>query len=598
MSLTIRKLSVTYRDADHRLTALERLNLELAPGTITALVGESGAGKSTLALALLGLLPAAAEVSGSMALAGQQLAGLDEAGWNRVRWQQIALVPQNGGASLNPVQRLLAQVAEPLQVHRGLGRREARAAAVAALERVGLPAALGERFPHQVSGGELQRVLLAMATIMAPPYLVLDEPTAALDPEAKALVGAQLRQAAEQGTTLLLITHDLELARQLADQVAVLYLGQLLELMPGKALLREPHHPYTLALGRAFPGWESHRDLGGIKGDALYRMAHRHPVAVEQPRDHLPGNGGENDHDHDHDHVHLVGSASHHSGHHLPARGCLFQPRCTQAVAACAAREMELSRVGEHWIRCLRGGIATQLEFCGAAKRYGSVTALAPVELTLRAGETFCLLGPSGSGKSTLAQLAAGLLSPDEGQVLFQGRELRQWQRRDRLGLARRIGLVQQHPARAVSHRLTVEEIVAEPLRIQQPELSAGQRRRRVAAALREVSLPAEENFLARYPHELNLGALQRVCIARALIGDPVLLVADEPTSALDPSVQAKVLKLLLHLQTERGLTLLFITHDLGLARKIADRIGVLAAGELMEQGPAPAILRRLGLRP
>ncbi|MFH7320528.1 ATP-binding cassette domain-containing protein [Desulfurivibrio sp. D14AmB] len=576
MNLTIHDLNVTYQSGGHRLTALEEVSLRLTPGRITGLVGESGSGKTSLGKALLGLLPENADFSGSIRLGELELVGADEERLNAIRWQRIARVPQNGAASLNPVHRLGKQVAEPLLAHRGLSWKETGERVAAALARVGLSPELARRFPHEISGGELQRAMLAMALILEPEFVILDEPTAALDAVNKGLIGELIRHCAERGAGVLLISHDLQLVNQLADELAVLYLGQVMETMPGPDLLTDPRHPYTLALARSYPGRDTHRDLGGIRGDALYRVIHRH----REPGSATP-----------HDHAHLVGSATSHADCHLPARGCLFQTRCTQAVAACAREEVTLRGAGEHQVRCLRGGIAVELELRGICKSYGQVAALHPTDLSLRAGETYCLVGESGSGKSTLALLATGLLEPDRGRRIFQGRELTRWLKEDRRGLARRIGLIQQHPARAVSHRLTVAEIVAEPLRLQRPELNPAERQQLVEGALRDVHLTAEPEFLTRYPHELNLGALQRVCIARALVGNPELLVADEPTSALDPGVQAKVLKLLLDLQIERGLTMLFITHDLGLARKIADRIGVMRAGRLVEEGPAARLL-------
>ena len=216
-----------------------------------------------------------------------------------------------------------------------------------------------------------------------------------------------------------------------------------------------------------------------------------------------------------------------------------------------------------------------------------------PVDLELRAGETLCLVGESGSGKTTLALIAAGMLPPDRGERVFRGYPMESWQLQERHYLARHIGVIQQHPAGAVSHRFTVFEIIAEPLRIQQPRLGRDPLRERVLAALHDVNLAQEPEFLQRYPHELNLGALQRVCVARALVTEPSLLIADEPTSALDPGVQAKVLKRLLNLQIEKGLTMLLVTHDLGLARKVADRIAVMRAGRIVERGMAVQVLNR-----
>ncbi len=573
--LSVRELSVTYRAEDHRLTALDRVDLDLHPGRVVALVGESGSGKSTLGKALLGLLPDSAAVSGRILLDEGDLSGLDERRWNALRWQKISMLFQDAAGSLNPVHRVRDQVAEPVRMHRGLSSADAGIRADAALAAVGLDPSLGTRFPHELSGGELQRALLAMAMILGPEFVVLDEPTATLDSGTKGRIGRWIRQAADAGTGMLLITHDLELAVALADEVHVLYLGQVLETLPGPELLTSPGHPYSLASSRSVAGLDTHRDLGGVRGDALYRVLHRHP-----------GGNGEAA-----EHAHLVGSALSHAECHLPARGCLFAPRCTQGVAECSVEEPELEESHGRRIRCLRGGIVTELRLQGVAKRYGEIHALHPSDLELRAGETVCLVGESGSGKTTLALMAAGMLGPDQGERIFRGRAMESWLRQDRQFFARHVGVVQQHPARAVSHRFTVFEIVAEPLRIQEPRLGREVLHERVIGALQDVNLAREPEFLQRYPHELNLGALQRVCIARALITGPSLLIADEPTSALDPGVQAKVLKRLLELQIEKGLTLLMVTHDLGLARKVADRIGVMQAGFIVEIGPAVRVL-------
>jgi peptide/nickel transport system ATP-binding protein len=484
------------------------------------------------------------------------------------------MVGQNGAAALNPVLSIGAQVAEPLIEHRGLGSGAALAQAEMALTAMGLDPAAARRYPHELSGGQIQRALLAMALILDPQVLILDEPTAALDPPARQFVGEVIRDQRRRGKAILLISHDLDSCRRLADRVAVLYLGRILEELPARDLFANPCHPYTRALVRSYPRIDGVRDLGGMRGDAFYRMVHAH--------DRLAA-----------DHVHTMGSGDPGENGHAPERGCLFAPRCTQAEAACREEEPELCSVGGHRLRCRRGGIVNLLELHQVEKAYAGVPALAPVDLRLRQGEVFGLVGETGSGKSTLAMIAAGALRPDGGQRVFAGRDMEDWLRRERSTLARQVGIVQQHPALAVSPRFDVFGIVAEPLRIQGQTDSADVLRERVTRALVEVHLPTAPEFLRRLPHQLNQGALQRLCIARALITEPLLLIADEPTSALDPSVQAKILKLLLDLQIEKGLTLLLVTHDLGLARKVCDRIGVMHAGRLVEVGNAAQVLQR-----
>jgi peptide/nickel transport system ATP-binding protein len=575
VKIAIDELSVTYRTKDHALLALDQVCLNLVPGRITALVGESGSGKTTLGKSLMGLLPDYAEVKGSVRLDGQEIVGESEKSLNKIRWTRIAMLFQNGAANLNPVHRIIDQVAEPLIQHSGAKKGEAELKAQENLERMGIPASQAGRFPHELSGGEIQRVLLAMALIMDPEVLVLDEPTTGLDVMTKSFVSRIILNARDQGKAVLLIIHDLDLARGMADDLAMLYLGQVMETLPAKDLLMNPLHPYTLALGRSYPSLEIHRDLGGIRGDAFYRVIHRHPEKNGALRPHS----------------HVVGAGASHANGHSPPKGCLFQPRCTQALPECAEKSVALLEVGTHQVRCIRGGIATQLELEQVGKRYGDIAALGPTSLTLRAGEIFCLVGETGSGKTTLAMIAAGVLQPDQGRRVFEGRDMDQWIKEDYRSLARKIGVVYQNPAEAVSHRFSVFDIVAEPLKIQEQLRDKEEIRKRVLRALTDVHLSTEPDFLGRYAHELNMGALQRLCIARALVSEPAMVVADEPTSSLDPSVQAKVLKMMLDLQIEKGLTMLFITHDLGVARKISDRIGVMLAGRLVEVGPTVQIM-------
>lgn len=570
--LRIEQASVSYHDGDHSLLAVDEVSVEVAPGRIFVLVGESGSGKTTLGLACMGLLPKNALLTGRILLDGEPYLNMPEKTLNQLRWSRLAMVFQNGVVNLNPVLHIIDQVAEPLVTHRSLSPQEAKGLAAKALQEVGLEPELGRRYPHELSGGQVQRALLAMALILDPEVLILDEPTAGLDAVTRIVVAEVICRAKARGKAILLITHDLELASHLADTLAVLYLGQIMEIMPAGDLLDNPCHPYTLALVRSYPSLIATRDLGGIRGDALYRIIHRH------------GEEGT-----DHSHIKRA-QGSYENGHASPS-GCIFQPRCTQSIEECTRDPVALEPAANHQVRCRRGGIVTLLELHRVSKQYDQTVALHPTDLSLRAGELFCLVGETGSGKTTLAMIAAGVLQPDSGRRTFADRDLDEWTRRDYRSLARRIGVIYQNPAASVSHRFSVEDIVAEPLKIHGQDRDRAAVRERVHHVLAEVRLPCDPDFLGRYPHELNLGALQRVCLARALILEPSLVIADEPTSSLDPSIQAKVLKMLLNLQTERGLTMLFITHDIGLARKVGDQLGVMLAGRLVEVGPAHLVL-------
>ena len=575
MSLDINQLSVIYQDGTHRIQALEDVSLTLAPGRCLALVGESGSGKTTLAKACMGLLPSNAVRQGQIKLNGQRIDHLEESFLNKIRWERIGMVFQHGAANLNPVHRIINQVAEPLIQHRSLSRAEAHALAGEALAQMGLKGEHHWRYPHQLSGGEAQRALLAMAMIMDPEVIILDEPTSALDALSKSFVTDCINQAKEKGKAILLITHDLELVVHLAETVAFLYLGEVMETMPARDIFSQPLHPYTLALGRSYPAMNTTRDLGGMRGDAFYRFVHQHG----------------HDDEAGYRHTHIQVPLSSHKDGHAPPSGCLFQSRCTQAIERCRTEKVDLEAIGDHTVRCLRHGIANLLELKGVSKKYGNAVAINPMDLTIKCGEVFCLVGETGSGKTTLAMIAAGVLTPESGGRVFDGRDMDEWMHKDYRSLASQIGVIYQNPAESVSHRFSVLDTVAEPLKIHGLCQSTEEMHARVTSVLADVHLSTDPAFLSHYPHELNMGAIQRVCLARALVLGPSLLVADEPTSSLDPSVQAKVLKLLLDLQIEMGLTMLFVTHDIGLARKIGDRIGVMLSGRLVEVGPAHHIL-------
>jgi peptide/nickel transport system ATP-binding protein len=575
MSLDIKNLSVIYRDGGHSIQALEEVTLEIRAGECFALVGESGSGKTTLGKACLGLLPQNAEQEGTIFLEGNEIDFSDEEVLNQMRWKRLSMVFQDGAASLNPVHRIIDQVAEPIIQHEGSGKDRARKRAARFLEERGLPREYHQRYPHQLSGGQVQQVLLAMAMILDPAVIILDEPTSALDALSKGFVAEIIREAKERGKALLLITHDLEFAMHNAERMAVLYLGQIMETLPAAEMLSNPLHPYTMALGRSYPAMDTARDLGGIRGDAFYRIVHQH------------GHGDAAQYRH----AHIQARAVSHSDGHAPPIGCLFQDRCTQAIEACTKGVVALEEVADHTVRCLRRGIVNLLELHGVAKRYGKTRALHLVDVNVRAGELLAIVGETGSGKTTLAMIASGVIRPDQGRRRLFGTDMDGWIKKDHKSLAKKIGVIYQNPAESISHRFTIAEAVAEPLFIQGEGKDRTESTDLVKAILAAVHLSTDDAFLQRYPHELNMGALQRVCLARALVLSPSLLIADEPTSSLDPSVQAKVLKLILDLQIERGLTMLFVSHDIGLARKISDRMAVMLAGRIVEIGPSALVL-------
>lgn len=559
IGVEVRDLRVTY-DSSPPVQALDGVSLEIGPGRCLGLLGESGSGKSTLARALLGLLPDAG-IEGSIRLGGRELTSLDEQDWRDVRWRQVALVFQSTSA-LNPVLRVGDQVAEPLEAHLGYKAREATGRANELLEEIGLgPWAMG-RYPRELSGGQRRLVLLAMALACDPPVLVLDEPTAGLDPQTRASVLALLRSLRhEQERTLLVLTHDVESLGGLADEVAVLYRGWLAEMGPARQVLDSPRAPYSWGLLNARPTLGTVKDLRGIRGDPP------DPTSI--------------------------------------AVGCPFVERCTQAIDDCAHDRPPLlvphGEEGQRVVACVRAGLVPVVragdlhksyQLRSGALRRVRVLAVDGVDLEIREGEVVALVGANGAGKSTVAQMLALLLEPDRGWVELEGQGVAAVTGKELKALRRRVQMLFQDPYEALSPRLTVAEVVREPLDVQGIGTSPD-RDRMVIDRLAEVRLPTGSGFLHRHTHELSGGQLQRVALARALVLEPKLLVADEPLEGLDPSEQAKVLQLLKGIQVERGMTMVLVSHDLAVVLRVADRVYVLDKGRVVEEATSTELLLR-----
>ncbi len=525
-------LRVSY-GRDHILNGID---LEVNSGESLAIIGESGAGKTTLGLSLMRLVEG--DVRGQIYLDGQELLSLPEATMQDIRGRRISMAFQNANNALNPVHDVLGQVVEPLLAHGISDKAEARERAEGSLTRCGLDPDKFSAYPHQLSGGEQQRVLIAMALVSEPELLILDEPVSSLDAASRAEI-IELLQGVRGNSTLIIVTHDIASAAHLADRVASLYAGRIMELGATTDVLSGPRHPYTRALLRSYPNMTTVKDLQGIKGRLI-----------------------------------------------RPISGCPFHPRCTQAVPVCAQEVPELSEHEGRALACHRGGVVTLLETRNISKSFGDITAVDSVSIGIAGGETLALVGQSGSGKTTLAKTIVGLVEAYGGDVYLDDEKIDSRNKE----FYKQVQMISQNPGETLSHRLTVQELVMEPLNIQDIG-SNKERRLKVARTLEEVELPASEVFLDTYPHHLSGGEMQRVAIARALVLDPKLLIADEPTAFLDSSVQAKILRLLLTLQEQRGLSMLFITHDIALARKVSDRIAVMLDGRIVEQGPANRVV-------
>lgn len=501
-----------------------------------AIVGETGAGKTTLAMGIMGL--GDVRCQGEILLDGTDLLQLSSKQMEDIRWNEIAMVFQDVDGALNPLYPTIDQVAEPIIAHGLATKEDATRRAAELLSAVGLPEGAHRSFPHELSSGQKQRALIAMALSNDPSVLILDEPTASLDSVAKAHVVRLLREIG-RSCSLVLITHDLSTVDELCDRTAVMYGGRIVEEGPTDAVLDRPLHPYTRGLIRSFPNMTTTKDLQSIHG-----RSSREDV------------------------------------------GCPFAPRCTQAIERCHEVVPDLVGDDDHRVACHRGGIVPLLELRNLSKHFDSGFSVEGVDLTLYEGETVAIVGESGSGKTTIARTTMGLLERSGGEIRLEQHVI---ERQDK-AFYRTVQMVFQNPRESINPRFTIREAVSEPLRVQR----IGDRNEddgRARAVLDEVGLPFSDDFLASHCYRLSSGEAQRVAIARALVLEPRLLIADEPTSALDPSVQAKIARLLLDLQQNRGLAMLFITHDIALARKIADRIIVVENGRVVEEGASSVVI-------
>ncbi len=543
--LEVADLRVVYGGDVH---ALRGVSFALDRGESLAVVGESGSGKSTLAMSLAGLIQPP-EASGSVRLNGQELFGAPSERLRSLRWERVALSLQN--APFNPVATVGQQVAEPLRERRGVSRAAAlRRAEELAAEVLLDPALLG-RYPHQLSGGERRRAYLAMTLVLDPDLVVLDEPTAGLDPATRHdLVERIAALASSRGFALVVVSHDLPDATRLADRTMVLYAGEAMEVGLTRRVIETPAHPYSWALINTFPVMTTTKDLRPIRGHG------------PDPRAVPPG--------------------------------CPFHPRCTQVEPICWQEHADLRESRGRQVACHFGGLKTLLTATDVHKTFVDngrrVAALRGVTFQLQEGESVGVIGPSGSGKSTLARIISGHLALDRGLVEVEGERVTTSWKKDARWIRRRIQLVMQDPWDALSPRLPVEELVAEPLLFTEDAGGPAERRAAVAETLESVGLPTSAEFLRARTHELSGGQLQRVALARALIIKPKLLVADEPTALLDASEQARLLVVLRERQIEMGMGLVLISHDLAVVRKVTDRMFILDRGLVVEQGPSNVV--------
>ncbi|MDQ3987973.1 MAG: ABC transporter ATP-binding protein [Actinomycetota bacterium] len=586
--LAVDDLTVSFPSESGRVRAVRGLSYEVAPGEVLGIVGESGSGKSVSSLAVMGLLPPQARISGSIRFQDEEMIGRSDAAMSRIRGKRLAMIFQDPLSALTPVYTVGDQLAEALRTHaKGMSRAAAASRAAELLDLVGIPNATARAasFPHEFSGGMRQRAVIAMAIANDPDLIIADEPTTALDVTVQAQVLEVLATAREvTGAGIMVITHDLGVVAGFADRVMVMYAGRAVEAGPVDRIYYHPRMPYTLGLLGSIPR------LDAAEKQPLVPIEGQPPSLVALPP------------------------------------GCPFAPRCPLVIDACHEAEPPLEPVdgmADHTAACIRTGElaapdADAITIFGVEappesplagvprerrdvllavsdlqrhfpvtkgtllrRRVGTVHAVDGVSFDVREGETVALVGESGCGKTTTLMEVLGLEQPQAGSVQVLGRDLAGLDRATRKAVRRNVQVVFQDPMASLDPRLPVSDILAEPLETHGVE--AATVRRRVTELLDLVGLPRDA--ASRYPAQFSGGQRQRIGIARALALEPKLILLDEPVSALDVSIQAGVINLLDELKARLGLAYLFVAHDLSVVRHIADRVAVMYLGKIVESG-------------
>ena len=590
--LKVEGLTTGFRSrAGQTVQVLRNVSLEMQRGETLGLVGESGCGKTTFGMTLLGhLRPGGQVMAGSVRFEGMDVFSLAPDELANIRGQRVAVIPQSAGSALTPTMRVGEQIAEVLTLHLGLAGAELQERVLGLLTQVHLPQMdeLARRFPHELSGGQLQRVAIAMGLAGKPELLVLDEPTTGLDVTTQAHILDLLREIQEStGTAMLYISHDMGAIARVCDRLAVMYAGEIVEDGAIDNVFADPVHPYTRGLLGSVP----RLSYAGLP----QAMAGRPPAPGED------------------------------------AVGCAFVPRCAFADETCMTIDPALEptdRAGSlphlvqchHWQRVVASGASGQMQDLKVridqtaepepllelaevdityAKRGLAAmlarwrgeaeppTTVSGFTITIHRGETLALVGESGSGKSTIARTIAGLLPPRAGRIGFGGQDLAAVVESRPAEMHRKIQIIFQNPDASLNPRHTVKQILDAPLRLYFG-MDQKERLDRSGSLLEEVRLTPQ--YLERHPGQMSGGEKQRVAVARAFAAEPDLVLCDELTSALDVSVQAAVLELLAGLQADRGAAYLFISHDLAVVRAIADRVAVLYQGRMCEVGPVADI--------
>ncbi|SFI09916.1 ABC transporter ATP-binding protein [Planctomicrobium piriforme] len=577
--LKIDGLTTVFRTDEGPLKAVNELSLQLGTGETLGLVGESGSGKSVTSLSIMRLLPtvSATLASGTISYLGKDLVRLPEPQMRRIRGSEIGMIFQEPGTSLNPVFRVGQQVAEAIQLHEKVNFREAKKRTIALFREVGIPEPERrfDSFPHEMSGGQKQRVMIAMALSCNPKLLIADEPTTALDVTIQKQILDLLRQLRDQrGMSILFITHDLGVIAEIADRVAVMFRGRLVEQGPVEQIFRRPQHPYTKGLLACRPRLETKfRRLPTVSDfmDATRRPDGSYDIIEKEL---TPAR------------LALLESTG---------RGRLLHPRA------------ELKKLGHPVEEAATAGALTtvpegqrpllsldDLQIYYPIRKglfrsvVGNVKAVDGISFKVYRGQTLGLVGESGCGKTTTGRAIVKLVPTTAGRIAYDGVDINSFQGEDLQRYRSKMQIIFQDPYSSLNPRMTVEAVLTEAMQIHGMGSSRRDRREKAAQLLVEVGL--EPLHLRRYPHEFSGGQRQRISIARALAVEPEFLICDESVSALDVSVQAQVLNLLKNLQEQRNLTYIFISHDLSVVKFMSDMMAVMSEGKIVEFGPSEAI--------
>jgi oligopeptide/dipeptide ABC transporter ATP-binding protein len=608
--LEVHGLEVVFDLPDGELHAVQGVDFSLDAGERLGIAGESGSGKTTTILALMGLLPPTASVTGDVRLAGRELLGGGERGCDPWRWRDIATVFQGAMNALNPVRTVGWQIAEPMEVHRTAVGAAAKSRTRELLALTGLPPGIERAYPHELSGGMRQRAAIAMALACQPRVLLADEPTTALDVIVQdGILKLLTRLTEELDLALVLVTHDLAAAIATCTKLAVMYAGRVVEEAPVSDITAAAEHPYTRQLFAATPD---------LLGNTTVRPIPGIPPRLDRPID-----------------------------------GCPFAPRCEARLDRCDHERPALVTVGADWRSACLLSVAADAGGRGEARRPGPVAlipsasaatgapaAAAPadesssaadgqargaalaldgvhvsfprrrsvtdmargrprplvravdgISLTVAPGEMVALVGESGSGKTSIANAIVGNATLRHGDIAISGQRVAEMGRKERRQSHRLVQLVYQDPYESLDPRKRVLAILNEPLRVNQIGRGRSERRRLAADALVQVGLDPPELYTGRYPHELSGGQRQRVAIAAALVMKPMIIVADEPVSMLDVSIRAEILQLFDNLRRTMSVAVVMITHDLSTAANYADRIAVMYLGRIVELGPAGQVV-------